>query len=214
MRPFLLTLVMLALGALCAPSAWADRGGLSAEVGGGITSQRVTPPYSSTTTWGVAGSVHLQGRYALTHWLEVGALGFLEVPNTYTHHGTIAVDGATYPGALQHDYYRFGALGVARLIFGLSWRPFVQLEVGWSHAEFNALKAFDTRNPNAPQQYQLPGLKAVARDGLALGVSGGLQKTWNKLFVSAGARADYVVGGSSPAIAVSAHLAAGWTFYP
>jgi hypothetical protein len=143
---------------LASATAWADRGALSLDLGGGATALRVAAPYvvNPSSTWGVAPSLNIGLRYAWTNVLELSLSGFYELPVHYTH-ANVSVeppDSGPLPGTLSHDLARFGFTIGLRYVFGTILRPFVGLEGGWSHRAYSAVHHVNT-NVQPNQDYGL-----------------------------------------------------------
>lgn len=205
----------IALSALLAsPSAFADRGALSFDLGGGMALQNVAAPYTqgAAPLLGFDPTFQLGARYALTNMFELTLEGWFEIPATYFHNNVnVVLDGKTYSGTLQHNSHRYGALAGVRAVFGYAWRPFVGLEVGWAHRSFDDLKHIDDRDPATPIDYQLD-LKGTTRDNLTAAAYVGLQWVGDNFSVSLSPRFDYVIGIDA-AWTLTLPLTIGWSFY-
>jgi hypothetical protein len=195
-------------------SAFADRGALTLDVGGGIAVEGVAAPYVSggTRLWGFDPAVQLALRYAVTHVFEITVDGVFTTPSVWYHNAAVVSQGgASYTGTLQHKLYRVGALVGVRAVFGLTWRPFVQLQVGWSHRSFYGFRHIDDQEPGLAQDYYL-SLPPVSRESFVAAASGGIQWCGDNLCVSLAPRLEWLVG-ANPMPVISIPVSIGWSFY-
>ena len=193
----------------------AERGSLSAEVGGGLTLSSMPAPgvRAAPELWGFDASVELAVRYGLFHWLEVGARAFFAPPSTWYHHGAVVEQGGeSYRGTLVHESFGLGAAAGLRLVLGHEWRPYLQLDVGWAHRSFDEVRLLGDSPSGAVQDLGL-GLGSSSRDDALLSLGVGLQWTGDHFFVSVSPRFD-CIAGSAPAFAFTLPVALGWSFYP
>jgi hypothetical protein len=150
--------------------AWADRGALSLDLGGGASALRVAAPYvvNPSSTWAVAPSVNVGLRYAWTNALELSLGGFYDLPVQYTHVNVSVQppDSGPLPGTLTHDLARFGLTVGLRYVAGTILRPFVGLEGGWSHRAYSDVHHVNT-NVQPNQDYGL-GLSDFGTDNILL----------------------------------------------
>ena len=153
-----------------ASPAWADRGALSLDLGGGATVLRIAAPYVTTPadTWAVSPAFNVGLRYALTNAVELSVAGFYELPAHYAY-ANVAVqppDSEPLPGTLSHDLAHFGVTAGLRYVFGTVLRPFVGLEGGWSHRAYSDVHHLNT-NVQPSQDYNL-GLSDFGTDNILL----------------------------------------------
>ena len=136
---------------LCTASmAFADRRALSVDVGAGwnfagVNAPGAFPPHSTLT---MGPSVWLGGRYALTHHVEVSAVGFFDVPVTVAHNGIVLrTTAGDFPGTLVHQTLRYGGQAGARVVFGMVWKFVAGLDLGVSARNYSAQRMLNDVGP-------------------------------------------------------------------
>ena len=175
-------LTVLTLGT--AP-AWADRGALSVDVGGGATATLLPSPalgvfrtVQAVTTLTTAAEGYLGLRYALSNDFEVTLGAFYEPSVTVFHNGVtleaVQPPLTQLPGTLRHQIVRYGALAGARRLWGSVWRLFVGGEVGWAHRSYTGFAHLDDRDPAAAFDYRLD-LPSASIDSFVMSAGGGLE---------------------------------------
>jgi hypothetical protein len=85
-----------------ASAVYAERGGVSVEVGSGVSLVNVRAPYAvgAPSQTGSSFTTSVGIRYAITNALEVGASAFYQPPTTFTHGGAGAAPGGALQGVL------------------------------------------------------------------------------------------------------------------
>jgi hypothetical protein len=169
---------VFAVGLILCPSiARADRGALTLDVGTGVITLGLRPPYAEAaqTAWAIPVSMSFGVRYALSNHLELTLGGFYDLPVHVSHPGTSVptVDSGTFTGTLEYDVSRFGILAGVRYVGGLVVRLWVGGELGWSHASYSDFQLRDTARPGAPD-FGL-GLPDLGLDSVVLQPGVGLE---------------------------------------
>jgi hypothetical protein len=200
---------------LAAPCAWADRGALSLDLGAGGTALRVSAPYvtAPTSTWGLAPSVGLGLRYAVSNSVELTVGGFYEWPVRETYAGvSLQPPGSgPLPGTLSLDLARFGVTAGLRYVTGTVFRPFVGLEGGWSHRTYSDLHHVNTA-VQPPADYNLP-LSDFGTDNVLLQPLVGLEWAFgDRASVAVVVRVPVLLGPEST-VGVSASLVVSYSWY-
>jgi hypothetical protein len=140
------TIVVL-LELFASASAFADRGALSIEGGGGFTVLNQPAPNASpaSSTLGGSASIVLGARFGLSQSWEAALWGFYEPQVQYFHNGvnTTTPEGV-FPGTLSEQLTRFGGLAGIHHVWGLLFRLELGLELGWSHRSASNLDDIDT----------------------------------------------------------------------
>src|SRR5712664_3854670 len=106
---------------LAPPSALADRGALSLDIGAGGTPSALAAPYApaSGQVQGTSFTTSLGLRYAFSNWLELSSNAYFEPPVTYFHNGVIVrSQNVDLLGTLKHRFYRYGFLVGGRFVTG------------------------------------------------------------------------------------------------
>ena len=124
----------LSLLASVAPlSASADQGAITLDAGAGASVLRVVAPYADTASSqiGSAPAIWIDGRYALTNFIELTTTVFMETSVPFYVPGTtITSDAGKLSGTLEMRARRYGLLGGVRLLRGNVWRFIVGADVG------------------------------------------------------------------------------------
>lgn len=162
---------------ICATSAFADRGAITIDVGGGASALILPAPYanstksltsSSATAW--AGA-----RYAFTNSVEAGVSAFYEPPVNVFHNGvTVGTRNGEFPGTLNHRLQRYGALVGLRYLRGLVFRFTAGLDVGWSHRTYSGFRHIDDTSPANAVDYRLD-LQDFSTDNLIIAPLAGIE---------------------------------------
>jgi hypothetical protein len=198
------TYALLTVLTLAAP-AWADRGALSVDVGGGATATLLPSPalagfrtVRAVTTPTTAAEGCLGLRYALSNDFEVTLAAFYEPSVTVFHNGvtleTLQPPLTQLPGTLRHQLVRHGAQAGARRLWGSVWRIFVGGEVGWERRSNTGFAHLDDRDPAAAFDYRLD-LPSTSVDSLVLSAGGGLEWAFaDKMSLTVSPRLQLLVG--------------------
>ena len=207
--------VLIALLALVTPVASrADQGSVSVDVGAGPSVLRVVAPYADTATsqLGSAPAIWIDGRYALTNWLELSATIFTEtnVP-FYVAGATITSDAGKLSGTLEMRARRYGLLSGVRLLRGNVWRLIVGADVGWALSAYNSMRLINDSGPAAGRDYGL-ALPDKVVNSLVLAPSVGLSWVGDRLSVTILPRFEMLVGGGTT-WAVTIPITVGWDWY-
>src|SRR4051812_44637281 len=94
-----------------ASAAFAERGGVSVEVGSGVALINVRPPYAvgAPSQMGSSFTTSVGVRYAITNTLEVGASAFYQPETTFAHGGAqVPVPGGALQGVLRERTSQLG----------------------------------------------------------------------------------------------------------
>lgn len=207
--------LLLASALLASAPAGAERGALTAALGGGATLLNAPVPYAPDQPGMVGTSATIRGelRYALSHRLEVGLSGFFEPPTTYFHNGiSLTTANGTFPGTLTDSMYRLGGAAGARYSWGMIVRPFVGGELGWSHRSYSALQHInDVTDPAHPRDYNL-GLAAYGVDNPTLTAIAGIEWLGDHFSMALAPRLELLLGTETTwAFTVPFTLA--WSWY-
>ena len=200
---------------LAAGAAWADRGALSLDLGGGATVLRIAAPYVTTpsTAWAISPAFNVGLRYALTNAVEFSVAGYYELPAHFAY-PDVAVqppDSEPLPGTLSHDLARFGVTAGLRYVFGTVLRPFVGLEGGWSHRAYSNVHHLNT-NVQPNQDYNL-GLSDFGTDNLLVQPLVGLEWAFSDhASVSVIARVPILLGPEAT-VGVSASIVFSYSWF-
>jgi hypothetical protein len=204
------------VGSLVAGPVWADRGALNVELGTGLTSLALGPPYAQrgSRTWTLALSASLGLRYALTNQLELSVAGFDEFPAQANHPEVLVAtaDSGTFSGTLHYELSRFGVVAGARYATGLVARLLFGLEAGWSHRAYSAIQLLDPAGPGAPDIGL--GLQDFGTDSLVLqpllGLEWAFADHWSALLL---ARFTVLIG-PEPTFGISLGLSISYGWFP
>lgn len=212
------------LGAVYAPRAsLADRGGATLEVDAGGALTNVRAPYAvnpAKAPLDTTGALAFGGeaRYALTHKLELGVAGGMELPRTLYYLGAAVPDpgssAASYVGMLKHDYSAWWAAGTVRYyLLGYDWRVFVEGRLGISHRGFTSFVQYDVSGGRAvPYPVQLPDF---TKTGLLLGLGVGAQASfWDRFAVGVRPMLTLLLRGDGVAPRLGASVYLAYTWYP
>lgn len=208
-------LLLLSGVLLCSGNAFADRGALSLDAGGGMAALTFKAPFaeSGSATRSFSPTARFGARYALANWLELGAAGFFETPVTVFHNDiSLAFDDNSFPGTLRHRVHRYGGMGGARVTLGMVWRLTLGLDLGWSHRVYEELQHFEVK-PGGASDYRLAFPGSLTRDDLVVAPIVGLEWSigdhWS---VSVLPRAEFLLG-SDTAFSVSIPLVFSYSWY-
>jgi hypothetical protein len=162
---------------LISTAASADRGALSVDFAPALGASLMPSPFAAPakTTLGTSAVASLGVRYALSHSLELAALGFFEPEVSYFHNGVVVRtnDGA-FTGTLNHRVLRYGALMGARLVRGLVWRWSAGVGLGWTRRSYSGFVHIDDLSGTTPVSFGL-SLPDFTADNLVLAPSLGLE---------------------------------------
>ncbi len=206
--------LLLALSATAALPVWADRGAVSADLGGGVVAMSLPTPYGTSgranggtfTLWGGA-------RYAFYNWLEASASLFFEPPVTAWHNGAeVATPDGTFGGTLAHRTTRYGALVGARVVRGSVWRITGGIEVGMSHSLQSDFRLINDSNPANAFDYGLTFPSTSFFNFVIAPVAGVEWVGGDHWSLSLLPRVSFLLG-RAPTVAISIPLVFSWSWY-
>ena len=209
---FLLSTALLAL--VTPLAAKADQGAITIDAGAGASVLRVMAPYadSATSQVGSAPAIWIDGRYALTNWLELSATTFAETSVPFYVAGTtITSDAGKLSGTLQMRARRYGLLGGVRLLRGNVWRVVIGADVGWALSAYSSMHLIDDSGASAGRDYGL-ALPDKSVNSLVLAPTVGVSWVGDKLSVTVLPRFEALAGGGTT-WAVTVPVTIGWDWY-
>lgn len=201
-------------GIVFASIAYADRGAVSIDAGGGLTGLQVAAPFASSnqTVNGLSGVAWLGGRYAIRNELELGVSAFYEPPVRYFHEDvSLVTDRGSFPGTLTHQIQRFGGMVGARYLVGMVWRLTLGIDVGWSRRVYKGFQHIDVSG-SEPVDYEL-GLPDFNTDNVLVAPIIGLEWAagdhWSIAILP---RAEFLLGPDAT-VGVTVPLVLSWSWY-
>jgi hypothetical protein len=203
------------LALLLSPIAFADRGALTLEAGGGGSGLLVPAPWATPrkVTPSFAGLVVVGLRYAWSNNLELTLGGFFEPPVTDFHNDvTLVTDNGAFAGTLRHSLIRWGAQGGVRAVFGMVWRLVLGFEAGWSHRGYSGLQHIDVGSAEGPTDYGLE-LAAFDLENVLLAPSLGIEWAGGDHWAVSLVPRLQVLLGPEPTVAVLLPLTVSWSWY-
>lgn len=211
--------VVILLTLLIGTEAFADRGAVTIDAGGGGLAALLPAPtpdgflVNSTVTLTTAPLAWVGARYALSNSLEFALSGFYE-PSVTVFHNLATVtgpDGARLPGTLQHRYSGFGAAAGARWLWGDVWRLTVGGEAGWVRRFYTGL-AHINDTAATPYDYRLD-LHDFSVDSVTLSGLGGVEWAFaDHMSVSVLARLQ-LFAGRELTLAATLPVVFSWSWY-
>jgi len=205
----------LSLLASVAPfSASADQGAITLDAGAGASVRRVVAPYADTASSqvGSAPAIWIDGRYALTNFIELTTTVFMETSVPFYVPGTtITSDAGKLSGTLEMRARRYGLLGGVRLLRGNVWRLIVGADVGWALSSYSSMRLINDSSPSGARDFGL-ALPDKSVNSLVLAPSLGLSWVGDKLSVTVLPRFEALLGGGTT-WAVTIPVTLGWDWY-
>jgi hypothetical protein len=195
----------------------ADRGAVSADLGGGLEGLLVPAPYSegATSTAGLVPALTAGGRYAFRNWLELSLSGFFGLPLTYWHNGgTVQTSDGPVPGSLSHQLLSYGGAVGVRFAKGAELRLSVGCELGWIHRSYSQFTAWNDVNAASVAPYPLaPPLADVGLDNVVVAPLASVEwMAGDHWAVSLVPRVQVVLGREAT-VAVLVPLTFSWSWY-
>lgn len=194
--------------------AFADRGALSADIGGGMVTMSMPTPYAASGG-AAGGGISLWGgaRYGLRNWLEVSASAFYEPPVTAWHNGAnVSTPDGEFNGTLAHRASRFGGLVGARYVRGSVWRFTAGLELGFSQRLNSGFQMVNDAVPGGAFDYGLVLPDSSVLNFVAAPVFGLEWAAGDHWSISLLPRVSFLIG-ASPTVALSIPLVFSWAWY-
>jgi len=205
----------LSLLASVAPfSASADQGAITLDAGAGASVLRVVAPYADTVSSqvGSAPAIWIDGRYALTNFIELTTTVFMETSVPFYVPGTtITSDAGKLSGTLEMRARRYGLLGGVRLLRGNVWRLIVGADVGWALSSYSSMRLINDSGPSGARDFGL-ALPDKSVNSQVLAPRLGLSWVGDKLSVTVLPRFEALLGGGTT-WAVTIPVTLGWDWY-
>lgn len=217
LRSFVFAGVLVA-AALVPRVAFADRGALTLDFGGGGNVEFVSAPYVATpaATLTTKWNLELGARYALSHSFEIGVAAQWEPPVDVFHSNVSVPDGVysgvLLPGQLQHSLERRSAWVSARYMQGMIWRLTVGLNAGWTQRLLSRFHHVDMSVSGRGQEYNVRFEPVTANYLLiapTVGVEWAVNDHWS---VSVLPRVDVLIG-AQPTVALTVPIVWSWSWY-
>jgi hypothetical protein len=197
-----------------ASAVYAERGGVSVEVGSGVSLVNVRAPYAvgAPSQTGSSFTTSVGIRYAITNALEIGASAFYQPPTTFTHGGAqVPAPGGALQGVLLERTSQVGALVGARFVHGFTWRFVAGADVGLARRSFSSIDHFDVSDPAGAQSYGL-ALGNTSQSAPIVAPSAGLEWVGDHVAIGFVPRFEFLLG-TNRTWAITVPLTLSWSWY-